>query len=143
MHFDGLGNDFSFFSKILRSLLDSAQYFSIYRSVQPSTGPLPTERPSPDPAPAARRSARMLLAAWNSADLRQIQNAIDQARAVETNRLAGADAERIELVREIGSVMRQWMAGHKTVSDLKASLDLLHHIANAGPGVSDSSPAVS
>jgi hypothetical protein len=72
----------------------------------------------------------MLLAAWNSADLRHIQNAIDQTGAVETTCLSGAEVERIELIREIGSVMRQWMAGHKTAADLKASLGLLHHIAN-------------
>lgn len=71
----------------------------------------------------------MLLAAWNSADLRQIQNAIEQARAAEIACLSGAEVERIELVREIGDVMRQWMAGHKTAADLKASLDLLHHLA--------------
>lgn len=77
----------------------------------------------------------MLLAAWNSADLRQIQTAIEHARAIETDSLRGADVERIELVREIGAVMRQWMAGYKTASDLKASLDLLHHLASASATV--------
>ncbi len=76
----------------------------------------------------------MLLAAWKSTDLRQIQNAIDQARAVETASLTGVDVERVELVRAIGIVMRDWMAGHKTVTDLKVSLDLLHHLANVGSG---------
>lgn len=80
----------------------------------------------------------MLLAAWNSADLRQIQTAIDHARAVEMGALRGAEIERIELVREIGAVMRQWMAGYKTESDLKASLDLLRHLAAA----SASAPAL-
>jgi hypothetical protein len=72
----------------------------------------------------------MLLAAWNSGDLRQIQHAIDQARAVETASLSTVELERIELVQEIGAVMREWMAGHRTVTDLKASLLMLHHLAD-------------
>jgi hypothetical protein len=134
MHFDGLGIDFSFFLKISAYPLDSRQYFAICGSVHPSTGPWTTERAATEPAYVARRSARMLLAAWNSAELRQIQNAIEQTRAVETGCLPGAEVERIELIREIGSVMRQWMAGHKTAADLKASLDLLHHLANGKSG---------
>lgn len=82
-------------------------------------------------APAARRSARMLLAAWNAADLRQIQNAIEQASRIEPTSLRAADAERLEMIQEIAAVIRQWMAGHKSSSDLKASLDLLRHLANS------------
>jgi hypothetical protein len=85
----------------------------------------------------------MLLAAWNSADLRQIQNAIDQARALNFDGLSGPELERMELVREIGFVMREWMAGHKTANDLSASLVLLHHIANSGQGTADASLAFS
>jgi hypothetical protein len=132
MHFDILGSDFSFFLKILRGPLDSPNSFSICKSVQPFHGAQPFPRSSTSPVSVARRSARMLLAAWNSADLRQIQNAIEQARTVETAGLSGVDVERIELVREIGNVMRQWMAGHKTVADLNASLDLLRHLAHCG-----------
>jgi hypothetical protein len=81
----------------------------------------------------ARRSARMLLAAWNSADLKLIQNAIEEAHQTETGRLRSADAERIEMLQEVARVIRQWMAGHKSSSDLRASLDLLRHLA----GVND------
>src|ERR1700678_4475309 len=111
MHFDISRNDFSFFSKILLGPLDSRAGFSICRSVQPATALHLTPPRSSEP-PAARRSARMLLAAWNSTDLRQIQNAIDQARAIEIARLSGVEVERMELFREIGIVMREWMAGH-------------------------------
>ncbi len=133
MHFDISRNDFSFFSKILHGPLYSRGYFSICRSVQPSPSLCPAPPRSSEP-PAARRSARLLLAAWNSTDLRQIQNAIDQARAIEITRLSGAEVERMELVRAIGVVMREWMAGHRTGTDLKASLDLLHHLANLSSG---------
>ncbi len=85
----------------------------------------------------------MLLSAWNSADLRQIQNAIDDARAVEVADLSGAEMERMELIRAIGSVMREWMAGHRTANDLKASLVVLHHIAGFAPVASDVRVAVS
>jgi len=84
----------------------------------------------PKHVPVARRCARMLLAAWNSADLRQIQNAIDQTEAIQLASLRGADVERLELLQEIAAVLRQWMAGQQATSDLNASLDLLRHIAN-------------
>jgi len=81
-------------------------------------------------APAARHSARILLAAWNSADVHQIQTAIEQTQRVETGQLRSADSERVEMIQEIAAVMRQWMAGHKSSSDLKAGLDLLRHLAS-------------
>jgi hypothetical protein len=81
--------------------------------------------------PAARRCARMLLSAWNTADLRQLQNAIRQTLAAGSGP-ESADFERLEMVQEIAGVIREWMAGHKSSADLKASLELLRHLANEG-----------
>jgi hypothetical protein len=71
----------------------------------------------------------MLLAAWNTADLRQIQSAIEQTLAMEFG-YGSVDFERQELVQEIAGVIREWMAGHKSSADLKASLELLRHLAS-------------
>lgn len=85
---------------------------------------------------ASKRSARMLLAAWDSADLEQIRDAADHAYAVLP--ASEFEAERIEMVREAGSVLRQSKQGSAASADLEASLRLLRHLA--GPAVREDVP---
>jgi hypothetical protein len=74
----------------------------------------------------------MLLAAWNSADLLRIHNAIDQVRGVDAGSIVADEAERLELLQEIAGVIRQWMEGRKSAADLNACLKLLGHLVNSG-----------
>jgi hypothetical protein len=77
----------------------------------------------------SKHCARMLLAAWNSADLSRLQSALTLAEGVQAGRLAYAEQERIELVHEIASMIRQWMKQQRTGEDLNASLQILRHLA--------------
>ena len=52
----------------------------------------------------------MLLAAWDSADLDQILDATERANAVLP--ASTLEVERIEMIREAGSVLRVDRAGH-------------------------------
>ena len=75
--------------------------------------------------------ARMLLAACNSGDFRNVQTAISHARAVETEALDYDDAERMEVIREAGTVIREWMHGKRSAADRDASLKMLRHLVRA------------
>jgi hypothetical protein len=85
----------------------------------------------------SKRSARMLLAAWDSSDLLRIQDAAERAAAVspamapEADRIE--DAERMEMVRVAAGVLRQHIEGKEGCPDaeLDASLRLLRHLAGA------------
>ena len=76
--------------------------------------------------------ARLLLAAWNTADLSRLRSALDLAEGVQPSRLPYSEQERLELLHEIAAMIRQWMQRQRTGEDLKASLDLLRHLAR-GP----------
>lgn len=86
----------------------------------------------------SRHCARLLLAAWNSADVSRVRSALDLAEGVHTARLGYSEQERVELLHEIAAMIRQWMNREKSGEDLNASLDLLRHLAQ-GSGLS--SPA--
>jgi len=73
--------------------------------------------------------AKLLLAAWNSADVSRLRSALDLAEGVQPARLAYAEQERMELLQEIAAMIRYWMDSPKSGEDLKASLDLLRHLA--------------
>jgi hypothetical protein len=77
--------------------------------------------------------ARLLLAAFNSADLSRLKSALDLAEGVQLGRLPYAEQERIELVHEIAAVIRHWMDRPGTGEDLKTSLDLLRHLSQTVP----------
>jgi hypothetical protein len=83
----------------------------------------------------SKRSARMLLAAWDSGDLSKIQNAADHAD--EVCPATDMEAERIDMVRQAGAVLRQHGAKEDVCeegcrdAELDASLRLLRHLAGA------------
>ncbi len=85
---------------------------------------------------ASKRSARMLLAAWDSADLQHIKDAADHADAVSP--ASAFEAERIEMIREAGGVLRQSVESTAADAELDASLQLLRHLA--GPAVREAAP---
>lgn len=78
----------------------------------------------------SKRSARMLLAAWDSADSRLIRNAVEQADAAAP--VSTWEAERIEMIREAGCVLRGWTEGARAAVDVDTSLLLLRHFASCG-----------
>lgn len=80
-----------------------------------------------EPLTASKRSARSLLAAWSSTDYNQIRKAAEQAEIAEAASLF--DEERMEIVREAASVLRQWGERGQTGPAVEASLQLLRHLA--------------
>jgi hypothetical protein len=86
-----------------------------------------------NPLTASERSARALLAAWNSGELARLEAALEGigSAALGEARPSSPEAERIELVREIADSIRAWIQGveRKTPTDLNASLKLLRHLA--------------
>jgi hypothetical protein len=83
--------------------------------------------------PDSRRSAKLLLAAWNSGDCRRMRTAIDQAHALEPT--SPGEAERMEMIHGAGRAIGQWMEAGKLSADLDASLEVLRHLAGSGPAV--------
>ena len=77
----------------------------------------------------ATGSARALLAAWDSADARRLQAAVNE---VFSAGYRASDIERVELLEEIGCAIGEWMEGRRTTEDLDACLSLLRHLAGAG-----------
>ena len=79
----------------------------------------------------------MLLAAWNSGDLRRLRETLTHAGiGVEPGSwpLAGEDErERMELLATIADAMRNWLrrGGDAPAEDLHASVKLLRHLAGA------------
>jgi hypothetical protein len=86
-------------------------------------------------APASERSARMLLAAWNSGDLRRLRETLTQGGiSAEPGGwpVAGEDeCERMEILATIADAMRNWLrrGGDAPAEDLKVSVKLLRHLA--------------
>jgi hypothetical protein len=86
-------------------------------------------------APASERRARMLLAAWNSGDLRRLQETLMQGwvfGSLDGWPLTGeAERERMEMLATIADAMRNWLrrGGDAPADDLKVSVKLLRHLA--------------
>lgn len=78
--------------------------------------------------PRAHHYARLLLDAWNSADSAKISHAIEEIGSAPVSPRP-AELERMELIQEVGRLMRKCMAGAGASSDLRAGLDLLRHLA--------------
>jgi hypothetical protein len=79
----------------------------------------------------SERSARALLAAWNSADAPRLEEAIGQAAIERHAPRSWSEAERIELIQEIAATIRLWMNGGRSRTDLDASIELLRHLAGS------------
>ena len=80
--------------------------------------------------------ARMLLAAWDSADPLKIQGAA--ARADQALPASSLELERIEMIRGAAGILRQWTVGSGIDENLDASLALLRHMA--GPAFTATAP---
>jgi len=79
----------------------------------------------------SERRARALLAAWNSASVIRVQEAIAQAVRNQDAPCSWSETERIEMVQEIAATIQSWMSGRKGRTDLDASIELLRHLAGA------------
>jgi hypothetical protein len=85
--------------------------------------------------PASERRARMLLAAWNSGDLRRLQETLTQGwifGSPDGWPLSGeAERERMEMLATIADAMRNWLrrGGDAPAEDLTVSVKLLRHLA--------------
>jgi hypothetical protein len=88
-------------------------------------------------APASEQRARMLLSAWNSGDLRRLQDTLMQGGISADPAgwpLTGEDErERMEMLATIADAMRNWLrrGGDTPAEDLKVSVKLLRHLAGA------------
>ena len=82
------------------------------------------------PLTASERSARALLAAWNSGELARLEAVLEGTGPLAAH-LSSSELERIELVREIADAIRLWIQGtqRNPPTDLNASLKLLRHLA--------------
>lgn len=69
----------------------------------------------------------MLLAAWDSADMLGMRNAVDLTDTISP--ASTFEAERIEMIRQAGGVLCQWTEGFSAPVDVDASLHLLRHFA--------------
>jgi hypothetical protein len=88
-------------------------------------------------APASERTARMLLAAWNSGDLGRLRETLTLG-GISTEPggwpLTGeAERERMEMLATIADAMRNWLrrGGDAPAEDLQVSVKLLRHLAGA------------
>jgi hypothetical protein len=86
-------------------------------------------------APASERRARILLSAWNSGDLRRLQETLTQ-----DDWISGPDGwplsgdeehERLEMLVTIADSLRNWLrrGGDAPAEDLQVSMQLLRHLA--------------
>ena len=88
-------------------------------------------------AAVSEHRARLLLSAWNSGDLRRLQDTLTHNWiAVEPSGwpLTGEDErERMEILATIADAMRNWLrrGGDAPEEDLEVSVKLLRHQAGA------------
>jgi hypothetical protein len=86
-------------------------------------------------APASEQRARILLSAWNSGDLRLLQETLMQGWVFGSPDgwpLTGeAERERLEMLATIADAMRNWLrrGGDAPAEDLTVSVRLLRHLA--------------
>lgn len=98
---------------------------------------------SPSTLTTSERCARLLLAAWNTADLAGLEAALLQAAAADQAGLSPCEEERMELVREIAAGIQTWLRGVRMSqpANLNVHLDLLRHLARTEGASSKKSPA--
>ncbi len=86
-------------------------------------------------AALSEHRARLLLAAWNSGDLRRLRETLTQGGiSAEPDNwpLTGEDErERMEILATIADAMRNWLrrGGDAPTEDLQVSVKLLRHLA--------------
>jgi hypothetical protein len=86
-------------------------------------------------APASEQRARILLSAWNSGDLRRLQETLTEdwiSPEAARYPLSGEDErERMEMLLTIADAMRNWLrrGGEAPAEDLQVSTRLLRHLA--------------
>jgi len=86
-------------------------------------------------AALSEHRARLLLAAWNSGDLRRLRETLTQGGiSAEPGSwpLTGEDErERMEILATIADAMRNWLrrGGDAPAEDLQVSVKLLRHLA--------------
>jgi hypothetical protein len=87
-------------------------------------------------APASERRARILLSAWNSGDLRRLQETLSQDDWISSGPdgwpLSGdVEHERMEMLVTIADALRNWLrrGGDAPEEDLQVSMQLLRHLA--------------
>jgi len=86
-------------------------------------------------APVSEHRARILLSAWNSGDLRRLQDTLMQGWGLSSPDswpLTGeAERERMEMLTTIADAMQNWLrrGGDAPAEDLKVSVKLLRHLA--------------
>jgi hypothetical protein len=73
----------------------------------------------------SKHSAKMLLAAWSSSDSELINDAADSADTAAP--LSTLEAERLEVVRAAGKVLRKSAEGIGSAEDIEASLFVLRN----------------
>ena len=88
-------------------------------------------------AAVSEHHARLLLSAWNSGDLRRLQNTLTHSTiSVEPAGLTREDErERLEMLVTIADAMRNWLrrGGDAPTEDLQVSVKLLRHLAGIEP----------
>jgi hypothetical protein len=78
---------------------------------------------------ASERSARSLLAAWNSGDLPRLRQELKQVAAADHSGLSTFEHEKFEIVQGVAHTMRVWLGGAKRKhADLNIALTLLRHL---------------
>ena len=86
-------------------------------------------------AEASEQRARILLSAWNSGDVRRLQETLTQgwmsAEPAGWPLTGEAERERMEILATIADAMRNWLrrGGDAPAEDLKVSVKLLRHLA--------------
>jgi hypothetical protein len=84
-------------------------------------------------AAVSEHHARLLLSAWNSGDLRRLQDTLTHSSiSVEPTGFTGEDErERLEMLATIADAMRNWLrrGGDAPTEDLQVSVKLLRHLA--------------
>jgi hypothetical protein len=86
-------------------------------------------------SPASEQRARILLSAWNSGDLRRLQETLtENCISLEAAGwpFSGEDErERMEMLLIIADAMRNWLrrGGDAPAEDLQVSMRLLRHLA--------------
>ena len=87
-------------------------------------------------SPVSEHRARLLLSAWNSGDLRRLQETLTEGW-ISTGPLAGPltgdERDRMEMLATIADTMRNWLrrGGDAPAEDLQVTVQLLRHLAGA------------
>jgi hypothetical protein len=80
----------------------------------------------------SERTARSLLAAWESGDVPSLRQELSQIAVMDHSSLPAFEHERMEIVQGVAQTMRVWLSGAKKKhADLNVALTLLRHLTAA------------